>query len=134
MNDVSSRYDSLLKQIAAIYPDDPTLQSHLQTAKVISEKWDDGHGGGHLRFETSPSAPILACDTVDAWTEDTDGMYIEVILHLMNGASNLVNGIGSTARRLSAGRLNQFVETFDTVIHGFQVGKLPSTGPSIIYE
>lgn len=85
LNDLHSHYDPVIKQIAELYCDDVSLQSYLQTLAVTPEEWDDGRGGGHLWFQNSSSAPVLEMDTIDAWTQDTDGMPINIVLHTLDG-------------------------------------------------
>lgn len=85
LNDLHSYYDPMIKRIAQLYADDAPLQSHLCSLAVTAEEWDDGRGGGHLWFQNSPTAPALEIDTVDAWTQDKDGMPINIILHTVDG-------------------------------------------------
>jgi len=85
LNDWRSYYDPLIKHIAELYADDVQIQSHLQTLAVTAEEWDDGRGGGHLWFQNPSFAQALDVDTIDAWTQDTDGMPINLILHTVDG-------------------------------------------------
>lgn len=84
LNDFRSYYDPLIKQIAELYPEDVTIQTHLQTLVVTAEEWDDGGGGGHLAFQSSLGAAVEVA-TIDAWAQDSDGMPIEIILHTVDG-------------------------------------------------
>jgi hypothetical protein len=83
-NDVSGRYASLIKQIAALYSDDP-VSAQIEALAVIGEDWDDNRGGGHLQLQQSRSTSHVTRDTIECYADDEDGTRIEILLHVVDG-------------------------------------------------
>lgn len=85
---LAQRYGPIIRQFAAIYPDDDALQAQLKAVSVTAEDWDINRAGGHLKFETPPDTALVDLDTLDAWTNDADGTPIDIILHFVGGRMN----------------------------------------------
>jgi len=92
MNDLSLRYESVTKQMAALYSADESLRalsSQLEAVRVIAEEWDVDRSGGHFYFETPLSTPVVEnLAYIDAFANDADGATICITLHFVEGRLN----------------------------------------------
>lgn len=85
-NDLASRYDALIQEIADLHARDPELFACLRKLRVNREEWDSGRCGGHFYFEET--AEDCGTELVDVIAEDADGATIAVTLHLIGLRKN----------------------------------------------